>query len=93
MQWPSAVPFDKQIVLWYDRVEAAWEKFLGSPLGAVFCWPADITYNSCAVCHWWRGAMVGAAATAAISGCYLSAVLLLGVVVTLVAAQKLKEMQ
>ena len=75
----------------YGLVDSAWGKILGSKPGAVFHWPVEITFNHCVVCHWWRGAMFGAAVASGAFGYWIVSAALMVVLAALVYGQRESE--
>ena len=75
----------------YRVVDAAWGAVLDSPIGMVFHAPVELTHNDCIVCHWWRGAVLGAAAGFLASGHWVTALALTGVVALIMVGQARAE--
>ena len=75
----------------YRVVDAAWGAVLDSPIGMVFHAPVELTHNDCIVCHWWRAAVLGAAAGFLASGHWVAALVLTGVVALIMIGQARAE--
>ena len=75
----------------YRKLDAVWGAILESPLGRVFHIPVELTHNDCVVCHWWRGALLGAAVGFALSGHWLVALVLFALVALIVIGQAMAE--
>ena len=58
----------------YRAIESLWHKVLDAPIiGLLLRYPVVLTENECGICHWWRGAALGAPTKIAASAWYTSA--------------------
>lgn len=71
----------------YKKVDAVWGRILESAVGRVFHLPVEATFNECVVCHWWRGATLGAAVGFGLSGHWVVALALFATVALIVVGQ------
>ena len=73
----------------YRAIENLWHKVLGAPfIGILFRFPVVMTENECGICHWWRGAALGAGVAFLLSGHFMLGATLIAAVLLICALQK-----
>ena len=74
----------------YRAIESLWHKVLEAPIiGLLLRYPVVLTENDCGICHWWRGAALGAGVAFLLSGHFMVGTTLIAAVLVICALQKI----